>query len=598
MAKGRFRQAVEAWYDDFDLGGRFSRFSEEKTGNIEKRIIKDHREIFDLLDKFKNSGTGLDGYVKRTKEPTGFAQIILILLGAVGAVLSIMSGFFQAIQVKSSFILNRELRPTRLSPSEAWQADLKSSIHSDKPIEHLKDLGYDDEIISLLFAGFEQRLPIGETITLFRRGLIGQEELEERIVRAGFSFEDIGPLLSATEQLPGLSDILSLAVRDVFDERAVERFQLGAEFPQAFQKLMNEIGVRQDMPDLLWKAHWRLPSIGQGFEMFQRLRPGRTDNPFTIDDLGDLLKVADISPFFMPLLREIALRPVVSIDVSRLFREGLIDDLEMTERNMDFGYSPENAAKLTEMEVRQGQADERDLTLGLIKKAYAVKQITRHEANQSLLDLRFDAINAELILDIIDFDIQQDQLTDLKRHLELVFVEGEVGETQVRNRLASAGATSGEVNDYVQKITIRRARKIKIPSKSELEDFYEDNIIEVGQLRNGLTNLGWTNERVLWFVQLVDLKIQKKLQKEADKARSEQNTLARRSGTRSYQLAKAEIDTLIAEHNADIADIKVARHLIDEDDEEINFKLAIDEIKAEIALLKLDKALIRVEFLN
>ena len=132
-----------------------------------------------------------------------------------------------------------------------------------------------------------------------------------------------------------------------------------------------------------------------------------------------------------------------------------------------------------------------------------------------------------------------------------------------------------------------------MPTQSQLEDFYEENIVGRPELEEGLSKIGWTRQRVTWFVELLDLRIQRKLQKEAERARDAQEKLASRVDRRESAILKGEISVRIAEARADIADMKVSARELEDDEEKEALVLAILEVKSDIAIMQIDLAVVR-----
>ncbi len=593
MTKGRIRKGVEDWYKDFDLGNRFSQYSEEKTDVIEKAITEEHSEIFDLLRSVKTGTPEIDNYIEKVTKPTRFAFIIFIIPVILGAAIEIIQSIIRPFALPLTYAVNHIATPARLTLQQWIIANRRGLVAGTFWEKDAKDLGYHETQIGIFDEATKLRPGFNELLVLLRRKVITEAQFQAAIAEEGVDTNKADELVEARKIDPGLSDLLNIAVREAYDEKAIEDFELDAGFPKEFLADAIEIGVREKWPELLWRAHWQLPGVGQSFEMFQRLRTGRQGPDFTAGNLDTYLRTADIAPFFRDKLTAIAFRPIPRIDVRRLFRADKITYPEMIERNRDFGYNLADATMLAEMVRDEGAEDEREITLSLIQRSYKIKRMNRGEATAALRDLDYGDDTADLILDIVDFQVHEADIDDLERQLEFLFIEGETDEATVRGRLGGEGLTAAEVNLFVQRITIKRNRKIKLPTQGQLEDFYEENIIGRVELESGLSKIGWTRQRITWFVELLDLRIQGKLQKEAERARDAQEKLARRSERRESAITKGEISVRIAEARADIADMKVSARELEEEEEKEALALTILEVKAEIAVMQIDMAIVR-----
>jgi len=136
--------------------------------------------------------------------------------------------------------------------------------------------------------------------------------------------------LSLADQIPGPSDLVRFAVRDVWSRDIVQRFGYDAEFDDIpeFKSWMQaqgfggsaaiaggQPGAPETWAQAYWRAHWQLISPGQAYTMFHRLRPERMEQirrqvpgvqPFTQADVAALLKTADYPPAFRDRLLAIS----------------------------------------------------------------------------------------------------------------------------------------------------------------------------------------------------------------------------------------------------------------------------------------------------
>ena len=591
--KGRFRKAVEAWYDDFDLGGRFSRYSAEKAHNVEQDVVGENKEVLDIIKSVETGDKNLDNYLRKISNPDKPALLAVVVPVIVGFLMAIVQGIAIPITRLVSYGIDRKVVSARHDLS-IWLALQRRGLFIDNHSKtDLGDKGFSDTRISELDLATQIRPGINELILLLRRGEITENDFMASLQQEGIDTNKAGEFIASRQVDPGLSDLLTLAVREAYNEKAIRDFELDADFPDEFLSDAKEIGVREKWPELLWRAHWQLPGVGQSFEMFQRLRPDRPGPTFTEDNLQTYLKTADIAPFFRDKLTAVAFRVVPRIDIRRLYRADLITFEEMVERNMDFGYTREDALMLAIMVRDEGAEDEREITLSLIQRSYKIKRFNRGEALAALQDLDYSETTADLILDVVDFQVHEDEINDLQKQLEFLFIEGEIEEANVRGRLGGEGLTADEINLFMQRLTIKRNRKVKLPTQGQLEDFYEENIIGRNELEGGLGNIGWNRQRITWFVELLDLRIQRKLQKEAERARDAQEKLSRRVDRRESAILKGEISVQIAEARADIADMKVSARELEDAEEKEALALSILETKAEIAVMQIDLAIVR-----
>ena len=157
-----------------------------------------------------------------------------------------------------------------------------------------------------------------------------------------------------------------------------------------------------------------LPSIGQGFGMLHRLRPGTTDNPFTMDDLQTLLRISDIPAFFRQRLTEIAYTPLTRVDVRRMYGMDVLDRDGVYQAYLDGGYNETNAELMTEFTIKYETQEQRDLTRAVIVDAYERSVMGQVEAHQSIIDIGYSEVNADLFIAVADTKVaERHKKTDL-----------------------------------------------------------------------------------------------------------------------------------------------------------------------------------------
>jgi hypothetical protein len=162
--------------------------------------------------------------------------------------------------------------------------------------------GYDAERFQIA-----QRLqgtapPTETLIQLRRRELIGDGELIEGLQQSAL-LPEWRPLVAQLRNvLPSVTDLVHMAVREVFNPGLRAALDLDAEFPAAFGEHAEKIGLSDTWAKNYWADHWQLPSYTQLAQMLFRTDLGATG--FT-----NALKALDYAPTWRAKLEEIA-RPI------------------------------------------------------------------------------------------------------------------------------------------------------------------------------------------------------------------------------------------------------------------------------------------------
>jgi hypothetical protein len=424
------------------------------------------------------------------------------------------------------------------------------------------------EMGSIIFRGDVYRMAreIGPTIPTFAdlrdaylRGIMLEKDHDYWLGAAGFSEDNILNIKLLYYDIPTPSDLVRMAVREVFSHDVAQRFGQYDEFPDAFGLFARATGigapvratVSPNLPgysilsglgDLTWAhmhwaAHWDLPSATQGFDMFHRAldepAEGTEAAAFTIgsetfyhvissDTLQLLLRTLDYMPFWRPKLTAVAFRPVSRIDIRRMFATGAADYRDVLRTYLSLGYTPDDALKLTDYVTRDAAAVSKDLSRETIVNFYRDRILSRDEATSQLLELGFSDEAVEMLLDQADLAVEKQMANLAEDVFEQDFKAGVITEQELRNDLAFIGVPGERIELLVRLWTRQLAVKPARLSTSQVQRLYHENIIGQAQATELLSNLGHNNTTIGWLLQLAtpppDLPPARELSKEDLKA--------------------------------------------------------------------------------
>src|SRR4030095_10770556 len=100
-------------------------------------------------------------------------------------------------------------------------------------------------------------------------------------------------------------------------------------------------GLTPDMMKYVFRAHWTIPSPGQLFTFYQRLR----DNPKfggrdkLLEQVKNALIQQDILPFWHDHFLAVSFHPLGRVDIRRAFNNGTLKDDELVPAYRQLGYS-------------------------------------------------------------------------------------------------------------------------------------------------------------------------------------------------------------------------------------------------------------------
>ncbi len=215
--------------------------------------------------------------------------------------------------------------------------------------------GHNSERFETLYKLAGQAPPLETLFALHRRGSVTDEQLLEGMRQQGYREEWRGPLTAMLRVLPSVTDLIRMAVREVFDPGQRDALDLDADFPAALLPAGEAIGLAPATVRNYWAAHWELPSYTQGLQMLFR-------GVISSGQFSGLLRALDFAPVWRGPLEEIG-RAIPSIsDMTRLVVREVYDPGKRAALDLDAEYPAEYTRQVAKHGMREDDA--RDLWAG------------------------------------------------------------------------------------------------------------------------------------------------------------------------------------------------------------------------------------------
>jgi len=597
MAKGKgaLRIAIEDFLETFGFWQHIKEFVTDRIEGSEAELYKANQGAIDeataTLEQLGPTGQSISDILKGEHQGG--------IMGAAGfgaqMGMSAASGLLAPIMRMLNYTMDKRLTSARADPGAAFVMARRDPKFEPELIQGLRELGWHDDYIKLWEEVTKPTIPEGDLIVLWYRHEELRGSIEQEFAKRGWTDERIERLIKSRKIIPGIQDLIGMAVREAWNEETVERFEYDADFPDEVVQYAEQQGLDPQWVKYFWRAHWQLPSVSAGYEMMHRLRPGTTDNPFTEDDLRTLLRTADIPTFFRDRLIEVSRATYTRVDLRRMYGTGVLTFEEMVSGYQDIGYDLEKATALSEFAVRLETQEQRDLTKAMITGAYKRSLFSRDAAIDALVGIGFRAEDADLALAQIDYDLARDKIDDDISRVEFLYMEGEISDAEVYAELGHLALPAAQVADLIISWEISRRKKRALPTRTDLEDFYRRDLIDIGALRDGLGKRRFIDEDIDLYIQRLDITIAEDAAIEAERAQKEEQRLVDADLSSEYQRIKAGIDVQIAAVKLAIADIKLALWDIKIPAEIDAMKKEQLELKDIIAELQLQKAEVKYE---
>lgn len=316
---------------------------------------------------------------------------------------------------------------------------------------------------------------------------------------------DIQAIREMDELIPPVTDLISMAVREVFSPAQVQQLGLFEEFPDEFGFWAEKQGLSQDWALKYWGQHWDLPSPQMAFEMFQR-------KVISFSELEGLLKALDISPTWRDKLTQIAYKVLSRVDVRRMHKVGVLTPDEVYDSYLDQGFSPTNAKRMTDFTIAFNIREEKDLTKGEVLKMFKAGTISWGEAVGGLraLDFSLDAIEQLLDFTLYEEETKRKELS--QGTIRKLFLYETIGKTEAISRLGILNFRQAEIDKLLEiwqlEKKVQDAGPDKEPknlTKAELKKFLLMGIIGPDEWFKEMSRLGYRNKHIEWFGQAIML---------------------------------------------------------------------------------------------
>lgn len=500
-----------------------------------------------------NDGIGAVSAVRGIVGTTGNKDLTKYIIGAVlvhlmlSPVINAYASGMLNVLAQTSIMQN----PVNPIPTEsAIRGVFRGLISSSDFVNNELKRGIAPELARIEIESSRPLPSPGVVQEAFVRGLITEEFHDSLLKKHGYTENDIRLFKSLYWVIPPLSDIIRMAVREVFSPNIAEKFGQYEDFPEVFAEWAEKQGLSREWAKRYWASHWDLPSITQGYEMFHR---GIIDE----NELKMLMRALDIMPFWREKLIQLSYSPLTRVDVRRMYSLGVIDEQQVYKAYRDLGYDDEKARWLTEFTKREYSPEEetsidkyRQLTKGIIDKAYRKHLITPEEYKARLIDIGYSPSDADFLLSlenayreiadedevlnpirkrivnmVIDAYVRDVlTLTETRQHLEdlglppiqieflilesdyqrtlylkriyldwikNLYTSYQIDESESRKLLSNIFPGAGEIDNLLETWYYIRETRDKIPSEPTLRAFVKQGLLSVEEYANALRGMGY-----------------------------------------------------------------------------------------------------------
>jgi len=454
-------------------------------------IFKECPHVSDLWEKEKEN--------IKSGETGAFQLLGLVTSSAIGTGVGMgLGGFGRDIQ--NFFNTIRPVAP--LSPDILAYGKHIGMVDENLFKTDLLSQGFSEDKHNIIYSYYKPKLTITELLTAEKRIEELDYDVNNALKETGYNDKEISILRELSWYYPSPTDFIRFAVREVFTEDKETQEALRAEFPEDIVPYAEKAGMRKDVLEWYWKAHWELPSPTQVYEMLHRLNPdvlevrkeaykemGLDEEKLktNLETVKFYLKQADYDKRWRERLLAISYNPLTRVDLRRVYELGLIDDKEVVARLMEVGYTKADAELLLNFYKSLKIGAEKDLTKSEILRLFRYGEITQEECLSMLMDLGYDETEANFIISLEIAKEVEDEIDDIIDTLTEKFVFGEITEKEFVEELDKLGIRSTRRDKIVEKARRRKERMVRMPTKEDIIKWYNSKLIDEDKARELLS---------------------------------------------------------------------------------------------------------------
>ncbi|MEM4761505.1 MAG: hypothetical protein QW230_00825 [Thermofilum sp.] len=419
------------------------------------------------------------------------------LTAAIGAALTV-ANLFDPLKRELLYRANTIMPNTAPSPEDAVNFYRRGIITKPMLEDILRKWGYDIKVAGWYAIAALNRLPISAAVDLYFRGKISEEKLAEVARANGLNLEDLKYVIEASRPMPSPSDIVRFAIREVFNPAVIAKYGYLEDLPSEFVEELKKTGMEEKYAKMYWAAHWELPSLTMGIELFRR-------KVISEDELKLLMKLHDLAPGWRDKLLELAYEIPTRVDLRRMYEMGVITEQQLQDYYEKLGYKPEDAKLLVEWTKLEYNAEVRNLTVSKVLDYFAKGYIDRNKAKHYLLGLGVPEDIAEIMLTDKEREAAEKELEERIRHLRTLRSLGVITQEEFKNELAKLGLPSKAVEVQVKSVERERAARAKLPSLGDLKRWLKLSIISEEEFAAYLRELGYREKDIEKYIAEVKL---------------------------------------------------------------------------------------------
>jgi len=428
--------------------------------------------------------------------PLSMIYDVMVLVMTVGTSMMQTAGVLNEDNVLR---LLSQTTPRVPYPSLLMNAAFVAPEKTQEVRDAMKQSGYKDEYIDLLFLAMYRVYDEGVCRDLFLRGELTEDEMYKRMAELGYTDKRIGEMSKLWESIPPIPDIITMAFRGSFTPENREKWPWAFDAPGDFVEWAGKQGITKEWSERYWYMHWTQPGVREMFEMMHR-------GAITEVDLDHTLKVVGYSDYWIEKLKTITYLPYTRVDVRRMHDLGVIDTDELIQSYMDLGYDFKKATSMAEFTIKYNMGTEKTLTKAQVIKAYMDHILPKKNALSELTAMGYSKDRAEFLIASEEYYELQEYNDMAIDNVRDRYQNNLITREQAQDRLSKLNIDGRRIEILLEKWTLNIFEDRKIPSKTDLDKFVRNKVIDLKQYRKEMNKLGYNETYIDWYEKLLSVK--------------------------------------------------------------------------------------------
>ena len=392
--------------------------------------------------------------------------------------------------------LMRKTRPLSPGPGEVLGASALDPGLDKRIWEVLRNNGFEDKDIELMFASTYARHPVQDVQLMYYRKVLDEAGAVNRLTELRYTPERIKELMASWKLIPPMQDIITMMAHEAFEPGMQELYGLRDAYPGDLTQWAQANGFDAEWAMKYWISHWEHPGLATVLEMYHR-------DQLTDGEMWNYFSLVEIPPFWRQRIMNISYNVLTRVDVRRMWQLGVIkDEGDLHTRYRHMGYSPADATIMVEWTKTYALDAMKDLTRTDILSGYSDRDLTAGEAVGLLMRIGYPEDSASYLVTSEDLAAVRRRRTELTKIVHDKYVGNLITEGEARARLVTMEYAPAKISDLFELWGLERMKGVKLPSKTDLDKFLKAGVLNEVSWKQEMAKLGYGSEYISMYFAL------------------------------------------------------------------------------------------------